>query len=98
MKKLTIEILIKKWIARTNVEHRVNAKKKKKCNTQVARKEIEREHGVRYSTLLKLPYFDAVRMCVIDPMHNLLLGTAKHITEIWKFLQTVCLSLPIISD
>ena len=23
-------------------------------------------------------------MCVVDPMHNLLLGTAKHVTEIWK--------------
>ena len=22
--------------------------------------------------------------CVIDPMHNLLLGTAKSITELWK--------------
>ena len=73
-----------KWTPRTNAEHRVNAERHNMCNTQAARKDIEREHGVRYSALLKLPYFDAVRMCVIDPMHNLLLGTAKHITEIWK--------------
>ena len=72
------------WTTRTNIEHRVNAERHRACNTQAARKEIEREHGVRYSALLKLPYFDAVRMCVVDPMHNLLLGTAKHVTEIWK--------------
>ncbi len=28
--------------------------------------------------LLELPYYDIVRCHVIDPMHNLLLGTAKH--------------------
>ncbi len=32
----------------------------------------------------KLPYVDPVAMCVIDPMHNLLLGTAKHMVRIWK--------------
>ncbi len=32
--------------------------------------------GVRYSVLLELPYFDAPRMCIVDPMHNLLLGSA----------------------
>lgn len=72
------------WTARTNTEHRTNAEKHRMCNTQAARKKIEREHGVRYTALLKLPYFDPVKMCVVDPMHNLLLGSAKHIIEIWK--------------
>lgn len=45
---------------------------------------LEREYGVRYSVLLELPYFDIVQMHVIDPMHNLFLGTAKHVIEIWK--------------
>ena len=49
-------------------------------------RKIEREYGVRYSVLLELPYFNAPRMCVIDPMHNLLLGTAKHTIEVWKHL------------
>ncbi len=31
-----------------------------------------------------MTYFDPVAMCVIDPMHNLLLGTAKHMVRIWK--------------
>ena len=45
---------------------------------------MEKEYGCRYSVLLKLPYFDPVMMCVIDPMHNLLLGTAKHMLSVWK--------------
>ena len=48
--------------------------------------QIERAYGIRYSILLELPYFDASRMCVVDPMHNLLLGTAKHMLELWKSL------------
>ena len=31
-------------------------------------------HGVRWSELARLPYFDIVRQSIIDPMHNLLLG------------------------
>ena len=33
---------------------------------------------------LDLPYFDPVRMHVIDPMHNLFLGSGKHMMAIWK--------------
>lgn len=32
------------------------------------------EHATRWSELARLPYFHMVRMIVIDPMHNLLLG------------------------
>lgn len=39
--------------------------------------------GVCYSILLELPYFDPIRFHVIDPMHNLLLGSAKHVMETW---------------
>ena len=41
------------------------------------------ESGVRYSVLLELPYFDPIRFHVIDPMHNLLLGTAKRMMVTW---------------
>lgn len=45
---------------------------------------MESEKGCRYSVLLKLPYFDPIRMSIIDPMHNLYLGTAKRIINyIW---------------
>ena len=44
----------------------------------------KREYGCRYSVLLELPYYEVIRMCVIDPMHNLLLGTAKHMVSVWR--------------
>ncbi len=72
------------WISRTNEHHRTVAKRLCECRTQGQQQDIEQEFGIRYSVLLELPYFDAPRMCVIDPMHNLLLGTAKHIVDTWK--------------
>ena len=38
------------------------------------RDEFFANHGVRWSELARLPYFDIVRQSIIDPMHNLLLG------------------------
>ena len=46
--------------------------------------DFESMFGCRYSALLDLLYFDPVRMSIIDPMHNLFLGTAKHVLKnIW---------------
>lgn len=39
--------------------------------------EIARKNGVRYSELHRLPYFDPVEMCAVDPMHAILLGLVK---------------------
>ncbi|KZT55123.1 hypothetical protein CALCODRAFT_437660, partial [Calocera cornea HHB12733] len=33
-----------------------------------------RKYGVRWSEFNRLPYFNPITMCVIDPMHSLLLG------------------------
>lgn len=33
-----------------------------------------------------LPYFDTIRMTVIDPMHNFFLGSVKSLFKIWKEL------------
>ena len=57
--------------AKTTTSVRKNKKKERT---------IERESGCRYSVL---PYFDPVRMCIVDPLHNLLLGTAKHMMSVW---------------
>ena len=48
------------------------------CKTQAARESIEKKFGIRYSILNELPYSDPPQMYIIDPVHNLLLGTAKH--------------------
>ena len=74
------------WTPRSNSEHVLKALEYKECNTKAKQKTIERDSGVRYSVLVELPYFDAPRMCIVDPMHNLLLGTAKHMLELWKNL------------
>ena len=72
------------WLPRSIAEHRKAALKHKAGNTKSALHEIERQSGVRYTVLVELPYFDPPRMCIIDPMHNLFLGTAKKMVEIWK--------------
>ena len=52
-----------------------NAKRKKEANS------ISKSTGVKYSELLRLPYFDPVRMVVLDPMHSFLLGLVRNETE-----------------
>lgn len=74
------------WQPRTNTIHRHHANKHRLCKTAQERADIERTHGLRYSLLADLPYYDMIRMCVVDPMHNLLLGTAHHVVSVWKQL------------
>lgn len=75
-----------KWEPRKSEVHRKISSDYLSCKTLRARKSLERLHGVRYSVLSDLSYFDAPRMTIIDPMHNLLLGTAKYILGVWKEL------------
>lgn len=42
-----------------------------------------KKYGTYYSVLIELNYFDAITFCVIDPMHNLFLGTAKKVFKLW---------------
>ena len=56
------------------------------AKTPAEQKRVLSKMGVRYSLLLELPYFDPIRFHVIDPMHNLLLGTAKHMMKVWTKL------------
>ena len=44
---------------------------------------MESLHSLRYSELLRLSYFDPIRGHAVDPMHNLFLGTAKHVFSVW---------------
>ena len=34
--------------------------------------------------MLELEYFDPIRMTILDPMHNLFLGTAKRCFNLWR--------------
>ena len=72
------------WKARGGQEHRNNALKLQNFTTLAEQEKEESEFGCRYSELLRLLYFDAPRMLIIDPMHNLFLGTTKHVLkDIW---------------
>jgi hypothetical protein len=46
----------------------------KALKTAEERDEFFAEHGVRWTELARLKYFDIVKYTVVDPMHNLLLG------------------------
>lgn len=80
------------WVLRTGSSHREAAMRLRNFTTKIERTKCESQSGCRYSVLLKLPYFDAPRMLIVDPMHNLFLGTAKHI------LKAVWIEKGIISD
>ena len=71
------------WPKRTDSTHRRNARKIERCKTKTERKKMEAKLGSRYTSLLELPYYGSITMCVIDPMHNLFLGTAKKMFKIW---------------
>ena len=71
------------WIKRDLETHRSISDDYKRARTKAQQDTIVKNHGVRYSVLLQLSYFNVVRFHVIDAMHNLLLGTAKNITRIW---------------
>ena len=74
------------WEPRTSKDHKYNAGKHKRATTKAAQKKIEHTYGARWSELFSLSYYDAIRFVVIDPMHNLLLGTAKHVFRLWTEL------------
>lgn len=72
------------WPLRTVQAHREVAKKLSKCTTKAARQKLESGSGFRYTAFLNLPYFNPSRMLIVDPMHNLFLGTAKRVLrDIW---------------
>ena len=65
---------------RTNEQHRQEAQEILDQTSASDQNQLEQKYGTRFSELLMLPYFDSV----IDPMHNLFTGTAKHVMKnIW---------------
>ena len=71
------------WTHRTGQKHREDCRKLLKETTKSGVRKCESSLGVRYSVLLSLPYFDPVRYTVVDVMHNMYLGTGKHMFKQW---------------
>jgi hypothetical protein len=69
------------WQRRTNSECRSFASRFEAAENEEAR--LFKQSGMRWSELLRLPYFDIVQCIVVDAMHNLFLGLIKeHFTGI----------------
>ena len=69
---------------RNNVEHRIQAQDILDQTSAADKAAKEQQYGSRFTELMSLPYFDCIRFHIIDPMHNLFTGTAKHVMKnIW---------------
>ena len=77
---------IKNWPQRDSKTHIDKALAAMQANTADSRASIESSYGARYSELFSLSYYDVIRYHVVDPMHNLFLGIAKHAVKTWRSL------------
>ena len=76
------------WKPRTNRDHRRQAVKMSQCKTKAGQNLVGQNSGIsHYTVLLELEYFDVIRFCTIDPMHNLFLGTSKKMFKVWTDLK-----------
>ena len=71
------------WIPATWQQNVEDAQRWLAAQNWSERQQLERETGVRWSQLHRLSYFDTIRCTVVDPMHNLFLGTAKRMMDMW---------------
>ncbi len=74
---------VDQWQARVDAEVKAVGVEYLQAKTKYEQKSIIYEHGSRYSALHEVPYFSVVFNTIIDPMHNLFLGTAKHTLQTW---------------
>ena len=71
------------WEPRASEDHQAAAEKVRHAETPSDAQKFASSSGASYSVLFQLPYYDAIRFALIDPMHNLLLGSAKHVLKTW---------------
>lgn len=78
------DLNFRNWEPRTWDKHVTMAKAWKDAPTQDKREEIFNEYGLRWSELLRLPYWDPTSFVVIDSMHCFYLGLFhRHAIKIW---------------
>ena len=80
------------WVLRTCDDHNKAALELRNKSSITELEHAESSSGCRYSELILLPYFDAPRMLIVDPMHNLFLGSGKH------FFKKILINRGLISD
>lgn len=72
------------WKLRDITVHKSTVAKYSEARSMSDQNKIFHSSGVRFSELLNIPHFNVVRCHVIDPMHNVFLGLAKHTLHTWK--------------
>lgn len=73
------------WRIRTKEEHKIWAHEARDAETVEERQTIFETHGVRYSVMVELDYWNIIDFHVVDSMHNLLLGLlAWHLRRFWS--------------
>lgn len=72
------------WPERSWEEHRRCAEEWRDAESEEEQDALEKKNGVRWSELMRLPYWNAKLFTIIDTMHTILLGNAEtHCREIW---------------
>ncbi|KIK11535.1 hypothetical protein PISMIDRAFT_55805, partial [Pisolithus microcarpus 441] len=66
------------WQRRSWQEHLSIAKMWKDAETENIRQRIYDTFGIRWTELLRLPYWDPTRFVVVEAMHNFFLGDLQH--------------------
>lgn len=81
---------VETWPRYTRDEYLSLASKWRDAPTDKDRDALWKQHPIRWSELLRLPYWDITKYAVLDAMHNLFLGDLRrHLVEIWKMNSTV---------
>jgi hypothetical protein len=79
----------RQWPQRSREDHMKAAEAWRDAPSRKNRANVFSEHGVRWSVLLLLEYFDPTKMVVVDSMHNLFLGIVQyHFREILNIDKT----------
>ncbi|EJD33782.1 hypothetical protein AURDEDRAFT_76702, partial [Auricularia subglabra TFB-10046 SS5] len=72
------------FVRRTRAEWIQRAKDWLGAASHPDRERLKKEHGIMWSELLNLPYWDPTQYFVVDGMHNLLLGLIQHhVRAVW---------------
>lgn len=72
------------WRRYTLEQHLKYAGKWKKAPTEAERDRLFKKYGLRWSELLRLPYWDPTKFALVDSMHNLFLGELRHhCRDVW---------------
>jgi Transposase family tnp2 len=80
-----IDDLDSHWHKRSCAAHRMIAEQWRVADSEAKRQVLFESHGIRYSELLRLPYWDPTLFTLVDSMHSLFLGDfRRHCRHIWK--------------